>query len=240
MKKVILTATVLMLAAAGASAQTFMKSFIQQNYLNKAKLSATEDVFYHLRNDSIIIYNTNLSINSAIAVPTRPNESILKVEFLSRTLFDNDNDLEYLVSYTSNFNASLITVVNENGQDVYLNDVIYGVGEPFSQVYNDSQGAILHIWLNRNSFFYRLQGQALAIKQLDLDATPNLYPNPTSEVINIAGIPGEDLLIFDIYGNIVFKRQLNDFQTTINVDFLANGTYIVKSSSGSNYKFIKQ
>jgi len=69
----------------------------------------------------------------------------------------------------------------------------------------------------------------------------SIYPNPTSEYINILNVKHkiEKVVIFDLSG----KKMLSDTQQKINVSKLPSGVYMlsVKTEDGiKNFKFIKQ
>lgn len=242
MKKVIVTAAVALLSTAGAMAQTFLKSELNRTY-EYAKLSATEEVFYALKYDTVYVLNMDLTPLTKIAVPLRTGEKVVSIYQVSRTLFDADNGIEFVVSYADiNTNyTTMISVVHDNAAPLDLTNVFYGnYNFPWLDVHNTPQGAIMRVLLNGNTFFYRLQGQALGIKKIDLEAQEALYPNPTKQIINISGIPGEQVFIYDMNGKVIQQERMDGSNSTIDVDQLNQGTYIVKTSTGSSYKFVKE
>jgi hypothetical protein len=65
----------------------------------------------------------------------------------------------------------------------------------------------------------------------ELNASINLYPNPTRSELNIqvnSSVIGGDLYIFDAVGKLVYKQQLLSTQTTIPVSNFAVGNYVVR------------
>jgi hypothetical protein len=71
----------------------------------------------------------------------------------------------------------------------------------------------------------------------------NLYPNPTSSVLNIkadATISNQPYTITDALGKIVLKGKLNEGETTINVEHLSKGIYYIKLANNKANKFIKE
>jgi hypothetical protein len=66
---------------------------------------------------------------------------------------------------------------------------------------------------------------------LELNASINLFPNPTHSELNIQinnALIGNDMYIFDAVGKMVFKQKLLSTQTTVSVSNLANGNYILR------------
>lgn len=68
----------------------------------------------------------------------------------------------------------------------------------------------------------------------DLDVT--VYPNPSSEVLNIktSSFEGVEYSLIDSKGNIVRNGELSQNLTTIQVDQLASGNYTLSLSEGGN------
>jgi hypothetical protein len=65
----------------------------------------------------------------------------------------------------------------------------------------------------------------------ELNASINLYPNPTRSELNIQinnAFVGNDMYIFDAVGKLVYKQQLLSAQTTISVSNLSDGNYIFR------------
>jgi hypothetical protein len=65
----------------------------------------------------------------------------------------------------------------------------------------------------------------------ELNATINLYPNPTRSELNIQisnALVGNDMYIFDAVGKLVYKQQLLSTQTTLSMSEYADGNYIFR------------
>jgi hypothetical protein len=65
----------------------------------------------------------------------------------------------------------------------------------------------------------------------ELNASINLFPNPTRSELNIQinnALVGNEMFIFDAVGKLVYKQQLLSTQTTISVSNLADGNYIFR------------
>jgi hypothetical protein len=65
----------------------------------------------------------------------------------------------------------------------------------------------------------------------ELNASINLYPNPTRSELNIQisnALVGNEMYIFDAVGKLVYKQQLFSTQTTIPVSNFADGNYIFR------------
>jgi hypothetical protein len=67
----------------------------------------------------------------------------------------------------------------------------------------------------------------------------NLYPNPSSSVVNISGLPvNSEILITDLAGKLLLKENTKSSIATVNIDHLPKGIYILKSNSGAK-KIVK-
>jgi hypothetical protein len=65
----------------------------------------------------------------------------------------------------------------------------------------------------------------------ELNASINLFPNPTHSELNIQinnVLVGNEMFIFDAVGKMVFKQKLLSTQTTIPVSNFADGNYVVR------------
>jgi surface protein len=71
----------------------------------------------------------------------------------------------------------------------------------------------------------------------------SLYPNPTLGLLNIkvdANIANKPYTIADALGRVVLKGNLNEVDTTINVEQLSKGIYYLNVSDNNASKFIKE
>ncbi|HJN54260.1 MAG TPA: T9SS type A sorting domain-containing protein, partial [Flavobacteriaceae bacterium] len=68
-----------------------------------------------------------------------------------------------------------------------------------------------------------------------------IYPNPTSNIINIQGdISDLKVIIYDMLGKVLMQSEE---QESIDISFLKNGTYflsLTNNSTNSTYKIIKK
>ena len=69
-------------------------------------------------------------------------------------------------------------------------------------------------------------------KDLDLDSTLKLYPNPATDKIYISSKkPLSALALYDVYGKLVLKKENN--ANSIDVSRLNSGVYFLEVSSNS-------
>jgi hypothetical protein len=89
----------------------------------------------------------------------------------------------------------------------------------------------------------------ITIKRLmDLDFTIIVFPNPTSDILTIKidkeDVSGIQYLLFDMNGKEISSDNLKSNETTISVNQLSSGFYILKVQSGTKelktFKIIKQ
>ena len=59
--------------------------------------------------------------------------------------------------------------------------------------------------------------------------TINIYPNPTTSLLNFkSAVQVEKILIYNMLGQLVQQEKVNALEGTINIEKLAQGTYLVK------------
>jgi len=68
-----------------------------------------------------------------------------------------------------------------------------------------------------------------------------IFPNPASDGITIKRTHEnpEMIMVIDINGELVYKTTLREKSRVINLDYLSDGVYILRSESGLAYKIIK-
>ena len=73
--------------------------------------------------------------------------------------------------------------------------------------------------------------------------TLKLHPNPVVNILNIktdSNLINQPYAIIDGLGREVLNGELNDVDTTINVEQLSKGIYYLRISENSVIKFIKE
>lgn len=81
----------------------------------------------------------------------------------------------------------------------------------------------------------------------DLDFSISVFPNPTSDVLTLKltkeDLTGLQYLLFDISGRLLSQKNLEMNETTINVNQLNNGLYLIKVQDGmkelKTFKIVK-
>ena len=75
----------------------------------------------------------------------------------------------------------------------------------------------------------------------------NLFPNPASDVINIrlsGDVPNAEMNIYDVFGKILLKRNINNGNNSMNISGLPGGVYMMRVQKDGNtisdLKFVKQ
>ena len=69
----------------------------------------------------------------------------------------------------------------------------------------------------------------------------NIYPNPTSSILNVSNAENANIEIYDVLGKLIFSRSNISFDEKINVSKFQSGTYfikIAKDNQVSTEKFI--
>jgi|GEM_PF-4483000 len=67
---------------------------------------------------------------------------------------------------------------------------------------------------------------AVSRPEIEIEEPIKVYPNPASEQINIRGVEGGLLTVYDVQGRLVYLHHLADLQTVLNVESWQSGFYI--------------
>ena len=151
------------------------------------------------------------------------------------------NENSFIVKYDYEGNVIAAAAPQNTGQNRFFditaaNNIIYTCGGYSNNfILGDSEFSSPGV---RNTVVAKLNTEALEIVTNNKNNF-SVYPNPASNIINIAG---SDMFVDAVYtitdlaGKTVQKGNLN---TTINISGLAQGMYIF-SSEGKSTKFIKE
>ena len=183
--------------------------------------------FQHLQNDGNISFSQSQCMNGAGGIYTFLNENTLHIsQFAVTAMMCPNLDLEI-------FFATLNTAVFWNNMDF---DFQYTI----SSENNLSQLTL--IGANGNKAFY--YNNATANTKLFNGELLKIYPNPSSDFLNVTIANLDKIKIFDIQGKqIETKFNLNADETQINIQHLAKGNYILqisKDNQTESLKFIKE
>lgn len=248
MKNLILTIIATVAMAATADAQTYVGAIDSGDNMRAtfAEIAPGEFVWYHSKNDSLILSNTDLSRKHSMQIPSVAN-SKMQVFYVSRQLFDQDQGIEYIAVYfdTVSHRYSDIKII-DNGSGISLPNMNYNYWQTTSvEVKNTSSASQLIVWQinfdddSTRATIYDLSGQALSIKEHDLQEVP-LAPNPSNDIVKVPSTPGELISVYDINGKLLKQEQGRGMGHALKVTDLPNGNYIIQSSNGGNWKFVKR
>jgi hypothetical protein len=86
-----------------------------------------------------------------------------------------------------------------------------------------------------------------SISHLELQTTINIFPNPAQDRLNIYKIGPEQhkMVIYDVQGKLVYEQKLTDMLTTLDIQDLKSGIYLVRVMDGNdkevtNQKLVKE
>ena len=57
----------------------------------------------------------------------------------------------------------------------------------------------------------------------------NIYPNPTTGIVNIKGAEGDQIIIYNMTGEVVYNKFNTYNTTTIDISNLSSGNYTIKT-----------
>ncbi len=73
----------------------------------------------------------------------------------------------------------------------------------------------------------------------DTDDNINVYPNPTNDILFFEANTIGEVLIYDLDGKLIMKKQIENTKNEINVSSLATGSYVLKFMYYNGFKVIK-
>ncbi len=147
---------------------------------------------------------------------------------LTMTLFGDDNTSTIKDGFVNNEAVSFKLMRTLTGE-------VFDVEAEYSQILENITGNFI-------------EGSFSAISKVKMSATGivdpafssiRIFPNPTSEILNIAGVNiKSELSIFNVFGERVYFTELSQ-SSAINVGMLAKGTYVLRISNINGNTFNK-
>ena len=149
------------------------------------------------------------------------------------TIADGVNTLTFVTFLGSNFAdcAPPSSVINQNAVLHLITDDIYIDIKFLSWSSGDSGGGIS---------YERSTDQTLSTNEFELENNIKLFPNPSSELIQISGLKeNENYRIYNISGSEI-KNGIVSNNEQIDIRNFSNGLYFLKFDNGNTIKFIKK
>ncbi|PKB44148.1 putative secreted protein (Por secretion system target) [Cellulophaga sp. RHA19] len=81
----------------------------------------------------------------------------------------------------------------------------------------------------------------LSLEEKELTSAIKVYPNPTQNYVTVSNIKaGQELIIYDFSGNVIFKKVANSSAETLDTSGLKPGKYIISIQGKKGIQFIKK
>ena len=81
----------------------------------------------------------------------------------------------------------------------------------------------------------------LSLNAEEVTSAIKVYPNPTQDYITVSNInAGQELVIYDFSGNVVFKKVASSSDETLDTSSLKSGKYIITIQGKESIQFIKK
>jgi hypothetical protein len=195
---------------------------IKDDYSNHISSDAFGSFYLtgYFESDTLVIDGTTLvnnGIDNIFLAKFNSNCNIIWARSVEGNLYDYSNSITNdsigNVYITGSFNSSSI---------VFENDTLINNGHP--------------------NFFISKLGYATSINELNNVIESIIFPNPSSQVLNIKTIPNSEIYIYNIEGKLVKSAFANCNLTIINISFLSKGIYLIKVKTDKGItinKFIK-
>lgn len=143
--------------------------------------------------------------------------------------------------FVSSISLSAQEVISTQGDsyDNGTNTIDFTIGEPVIETVSDGTN-------DATQGFHQTNLTITNIEDLDVNFSVNIYPNPTSDVINLT-IEKYEKIIFQIYdmgGKLVEEATLTSTTTNVNVSDYSKGTYMLTLTQADQkkvktYKIVK-
>lgn len=205
---------------------------------------------YYTTNEQnqIMFYNSTHTLYKTVTLPLGANFELTSVILVTDKFFNQNPKIEFLVvsnNYTEGAFEQKMTLFDEDAVnlqefgDRFTADAIKISDSSFKLIVSQDKSGENYYDIYSVSGVLSLQQQEMLVSK------GFVYPNPTSNMININNpiTDGESgsLKIFTVSGTKVMEQSVNRNEKTIRLDVtgLSSGTYIYKVNNHSG-KFIKK
>jgi hypothetical protein len=236
MKKIILIAFVLL--GLNSKAQTLEHTF--PHLVNIFQVGSTEFVYTNFTpsTKTLKIYNSDYNLIKTIVANT--TDSIMGGGFhISRTLFNNDNNFEFVI-----YGPSKFYVIGENGNILFTKNTGSQYGA-IPSVKNTANGTKMLVPIYSNNVIsghevYSLSGTLLRTANVQEQEQALPYPNPSSQFIFLPINDANALVqVYSITGAMVDEFTANN-NHSYNTGNLPVGEYFYKLNGSFGGRFLKE
>jgi len=128
-------------------------------------------------------------------------------------------------------NAQEVISSQGNSYSNATHTIDYTIGEPVTATVSNGTNDL-------TQGFHQTNVTITRIEDLDVNISVNLFPNPTSEFVNLTveKFDGVTLRLFDVAGKQLKQVPLNSTQTSISVLEYAEGTYLLTLENKASKK----
>lgn len=171
-----------------------------------------------ITNGSCSFTTSNIILNQVATPPSANSTQSFNLGDTLANLTVTGSNLQWYSSSTGGTPLPLSTVL-VNGTTYYVSQTVNGC---------ESSRIAITVTQNLSNEDFSVTGFAI-------------YPNPTTSLLNFkSAIQVEKILIYNMLGQLVQEEKVNALEGTINIENLAQGTYIVKVNDvAKGYTVIK-
>jgi hypothetical protein len=170
-------------------------------------------------------------INISATTPTTATDVVTELNRPDDLLLIG-NDL-----YISEATADKISKIDITADNPTTTDVVTGLSDPAGLALNGNDLYIAELSADKISKFTLPTLSVANVPELN---ALKVYPNPTSEFIQISGIKNrENYSIYSVMGSEIIKGSIS-VDEKINVKNYSKGVYFLKFDNGTTVKFVKE
>lgn len=213
------------------------------DYVCEGASSMYDNIFDNSDNNGVMTSNNYVGVSNG-------EDVVVIYQWAARPYQTNAVDYTIDVEYSIDDGASWISIsqyyVTEEMPCTTYSETIDGANLP---VGSDFKFRIRATWISGDSYHYIddlsiVQNQSSASVLNELVDEFTMYPNPVKNTLNIhSDNKITKITIYNLFGQIVKREQLNDKDLNLSVDSLSSGTYLIKinTEKGIGYnKLIKK
>lgn len=181
--------------------------------------------------DNVLVVSTHHTRQASIREVS--NISGLRIGFTSSNAVPTSYYASVVSGNSGNPNFLII-----DGEPILISTFTYGGGGSGPFFSNPSNFNSINSIMASLGGGYQLETATCTCDTLSIEDVENasnnilVYPNPTSDILNLKYSQIiSDIEVLDINGRLILKSPINAKETTVNLNYLQNGIYILKINS---------
>ena len=197
--------------------------YYDDKYLYSIREDSAKRIYLFSSNKEFLVYDFNLTLGDTLpALYAVPKDYIFVVSKIDSVLVLDNYHKRYRMNLGFYNSFDLIEGMGSS----------YGLAEGYTGYYNYTSYFLCFKQDGENAYPNGVECDLIStgIKELNLQNEIQVFPNPSTGIINISNLPDKPLKLqlFNMLGKLVYETQIQAINYSLNLDFMPGRIYLLK------------